>query len=163
MRAECDAAVLRDDGGNLSGELQDRGAGVAAFQKRNHLAAEIADFAVGQDGLKAITDGGEILTIVNGEEDHHAAIFSLVANAPFFSQLNCVVRDGVAFRGVDGDDVKLCVGLIVKFGGELGELVARIGREGIREIVDRALRLKVRDFFGTRGDCYGVEQQKTEE
>jgi hypothetical protein len=31
LRVERDSAILRDDGGNLSGELQNGGAGVATF------------------------------------------------------------------------------------------------------------------------------------
>jgi hypothetical protein len=84
LSVKRDAAIFGDDGGDLSGELEHRSAGVATFQERDHLAAEVADLAVGQDGLETVADCGEILMIVDGEENHYAAIFSFVTDAPFF-------------------------------------------------------------------------------
>jgi hypothetical protein len=158
-----DAAILRDDGGDLSGELQDSRASVTTFQDRDHLAAEVTDLAVGQDRFEAVADGGEILMIVDGEKNHDAAIFSFVTDAPFFGEIGCVVGDGVAFSGVDCDDVELRVGFIVEFGSERGEFRDRVGSQGAGKIVHGALRLKLIDFFGERGRGGDVEEKKNQE
>jgi hypothetical protein len=101
--------------------------------------------------------------IVDGQENHYAAIFSFVADAPFFGEIRGVIGDGVAFGGVDGDDVELRVGFVVEFGGERGEFRDRVRRERAGKIVYGTLRLKLIDFFGARGSGGNVEEEKNQQ
>lgn len=82
--AEGDSFILGYSERNLSRNLQERRAILILPQKRQHLAAEPADFAVGQNRLETVTDLCPVFVIVYREQHHYTAIFALRAYAPFF-------------------------------------------------------------------------------
>ena len=109
------------------------------------FATEAADFAVGEDGLQAVAHLGPVFVVVDGEENQDAAIGLLGTDAPLCSQVESVVDDWLAVGGGDGDYGDLCVGFLVDFGAENGELVAGGLAQDIGEIVDEALGLVLGD------------------
>ena len=118
------AGVLRDHVGDAAGHEQDRGVIVALAEDGDGFATEAANFAVGEDGLQAVAYLGPVFVVVDGEENQDAAIGLLGTDAPLCGQVESVVDDWLAVGGGDGDYGDLCVGFLVDFGAESGELVA---------------------------------------
>ena len=77
-----DATVRSDDACNLRGQIKQRPAVVSAAETRDHFPAEAPYFAIGQNGLKAVADLNAIPSVVNREQDQHAAIVAFWTDSP---------------------------------------------------------------------------------
>ena len=81
--AERDAAILRDHIRDAAGEQRHACVVVSLTEIRDHLAAEAADFAVGQDGFQTVADLRPVFVVVHCEENQDAAGSLLRTDAPF--------------------------------------------------------------------------------
>ena len=122
--AEGDAAILRDYIRDAAGEQRYTCIVVSLTEIRDHLAAEAADFAVGEDGFQTVADLRPIFVIIYGEENQDAAGGLLGTDAPF----GCDVEGIIFYRAIaqrwNDHDENLRFGFVVYFGTERVELLA---------------------------------------
>ena len=83
-------------------------------QKRQHFAPEATYFAIGQNRFEPVSDFGPVLTIVDGEQHHHATVFAFWPDAPFLKEAIGKILRRISFKCVDGYDGKLRVGLPIE-------------------------------------------------
>ena len=119
-------------------------------QKRQHFAAEAADFAIRQDRFQAVADFSPVLSVVDGEQHRYAAVFAFWPDAPFLKEAIGKILRGVAFERVDGYDGKLRIGLPIELLAEGRNSLARFRIHYACEVVDVTLRRKLFDLFRGR-------------
>ena len=83
---------------------------VACTQRWNHIAADIADFAIRQDAFQPIARLDPVLVIVNGQQNQQSPVRTLAAHLPLVFKAVGKVRRVVAIQGLYGDDGHLGVG-----------------------------------------------------
>jgi len=143
LRIEFDAGVCCDDLRDRGGGEDERAVVVLLAEVGNHLAADAADLAVGQDALEAVADFNAVLVVVDREEDEDAAVCALGADLPAFFQFVDEVIDVLIADALDGDDCNLRVGTLVDLAAEQGEGLDGLRGEDAGEVVDVAAWLQL--------------------
>jgi len=134
---ERDFGVGGDDLRHLAHGLSNGAVKIIGAQGRNHFAANVAHFSVGQDAFKAISNNDLALVVVNRQKKKQAAIRSLLANFHFGIEAGGVIGGFVAIQGANGDDSDLGVGLgVVELGAERIEASDGLGREHVGVVAD---------------------------
>jgi hypothetical protein len=144
---QVDSAVLGDNLGDPARCLNKRTAVIVGAKPRNHFAAEASHFAIGQDGLKSVTDLNPVLVIIHGEQNHDAAVIALVADSPAFEEPIRKIGGLKTLEGMDSDERDLCGGLLINFATQSGDLLRGLGVQDSSEVVYVALRSELVELF----------------
>jgi len=139
--------VLRNHLCDLAHHLRDGAVVVALAQQRNHIASETTHLAVRKNGLEAVTDLGPVLVIIDCKQDHHAAVRSLVPDAPLLKKVIGKVLHRVTFQGLDGDHGQLGPGFLIDFRTQSRESFHRRRVEHAGKIVDVSLYVELLPLF----------------
>ena len=132
-------------------------------EKRNHGAASIACACVIDDGFKAVADFDPVLAIVGSEQQKHAGVVLLCADAEMLEEIDGVVFNRAIVERTDGDDGELRAGFLLELGAERFKAVASGGRNDAGEVGDVAGGGNFIDVVGERDACAKKEQQKNAE
>ena len=145
---DLDVRILRDGLRDARCHQRDGGVVVVLAQDRNHLAAEAADFAVGQDRFESVTDFCPILMVLHGEKNEYAAVSAFLADAPLLEQLVRELLFAFAFQRLDSDDGDLRVRLLLHFKTQSVQPRLRLLVKYAGEVVDVIAGLELCWFFG---------------
>ena len=99
--------------------------------------------------------------IIDCKQDHHAAVRSLVPDAPLLKEVIGEVLHRVTFQGLDGDHGQLCPGFLIDFRTQAREPFHGRRVEDAGKIVDVSLYVELLPLF--RADWRGrndSEEQK---
>ncbi len=100
---------------------------VVGAQIRNHLPADVAHLAVGQNAFQTVSHIDPVFVVVHGQQHQRAAVRSLAAHLPLVFKLVGIVRRVISIQVVDGDNGDLCIGLgVVKLAAKAVEPRNRI-------------------------------------
>ncbi|OIQ65412.1 hypothetical protein GALL_530280 [mine drainage metagenome] len=91
---------------------------------------------VGQHRLQAVTHLDADLALGRSDQEQHAVVLGLGADAPGATQLVAVVLDLVALQARDGGDHQLVTGLGLQLGKPTGQLLGRLRRQHMGVIDD---------------------------
>ena len=79
-----DMGVIGNNLCHLAHSERDGAVIVAGLQVRNHVAADVAGFAVGQDAFKTVAHFDAVLVIGNGQQHHGVTVLLSPALLPIF-------------------------------------------------------------------------------
>ena len=153
-----DMGVVGDDLRHFAHSRRDRAIVVAGLQVGNHVAADVARLAVGQDAFQSVADFNAVLVIGNGQKNHGVAVLALclilVPHLPVVFKLRGVVGRVVAIEIVHRNHGNLRVGRgVVELRAEVVEPRDGLGREHVRKIAHVVGGLgQVGHLFGMRGN-----------
>ena len=127
--------VRGDDLRNLA-DRQGHGAViVAGAQVGDHGAADIAQFAVGQNAFQAVAHVDAALMVAYRQQDKHAFICALAADLPLVFKLIGVIGRVIPIQRLHSHDCDLRFGLgVVKLAAHLVDLRNRLRREHVGNV-----------------------------
>ena len=161
-----DMGVVGDDLRHLTHRRRHRAVIVAGLQVGNHVAADVARLAVGQNAFQSVADFDPVLVIGDGQKNHGVTVLArcliLVPHLPVVFELRGVVGRVVAVEIVHGHHGNLRVGRgVVKLGTDGIEPRDRLRREHVRKIAYVVGGLgKVGHLLGMRGNREKCEKRR---
>jgi hypothetical protein len=132
---------------------------IARSKPGHHLTAEAAYFPVRKNRLQPVAHFNPIFVVSDSEQDEHAPVVVLVADAPALEEPISEVGGLQAFERVDGNYGNLGVSLLVNFGAKRGELLLGLFAEHPGEVVDVALGFELLYIFPEGRRVQGKEQE----
>ena len=156
-----DFRVVGDYFCNLAHRERYRAVIIRGLQVGNHVAADVAGFAIRQDPFQPVADLDAVFVVGNGQEHHGVLVLALVAHLPVIFKLVCVVSRVVAVEVVHRDDGDLRVGLrVVELRTDRVQPRDCVRRQHVRKIAHVVSGLgQACDGLGARGD--GEECKKS--
>jgi hypothetical protein len=154
---ELDSRILGDDLGNAAGDQQQSLVVAIALHQREGLPLKTAYLSIRQNRFQPITDFNSRTVILDGVEDQNSPVCGLAADPPSLEEIDGISFDVGAIEGIDGDQGDLGVGVCVNLPADIVDLRSGGGIKNVREIVDVARRVELRNRFWP-GPC--VQRQK---
>ena len=115
---KLDAAIGGNNLRDVAGHQRNSRVVVILAQIRDGLAAETADFAVGQNFFQAIADFDAVAVIVHGKKNQNAAVGLFGADAEAGGEINGVVLDWPAAERFDRDNDELRLSFLIHLGAQ---------------------------------------------
>ena len=143
-----DSTILRNDAGDLRGELQNGRAILVLAQERHHIPAEAADCAIRQNRFQTVAHLGPILMVVHSEQNHHTTVLALWSDAPLTKKPVSEILHGVAFERVNGHDSDLRAGFLIHLLAKRRQVLARSVIQNAGEVIYVPLWRKLVNFLG---------------
>ena len=119
------STILRNDAGDLRGDLQNGRAILVLAQERHHISAKPADFAIRQNRLQAVAHLGPILMVVHSEQNHHATVLALWSDAPLSKKPVREILHRVALKRVNCHYGDLRVRFLIHLLAKRSQVLAR--------------------------------------
>ena len=137
-----DMTSLCDHRRDLPHDLRGSMVVIALSQKRDHIAAKAAHFAVGKNRLESVPNLRPIFVIVDREQHHHASVRALVAHSPLLEKVVREVLYVIALQGLDCGKGDLGLGFLVNFPAQSCQFFYGRRVEHTGKIVDISMRIK---------------------
>ena len=138
------ALALRDDAAHLLRRLQQRGAVVSALQLRLQLAQDAADRSIGQILFEPVADFDARLLVFDDQQEHHAFVRSLLADAPTMEEPVRPILDWLVGESGNRDQRDLHSGGAFEPAAVGDDRIAAGSVDHTREVAHIPLRLELR-------------------
>jgi len=97
------------------------------------------------------------------QQNEHAAIVRLRANAPLPKEACCESLNGGAFQALDGHNSDLCLGAMIDLAAEIFQLSRGLAIDDVGEVIDKAGRLELLYLFSLNGSGAENNSQRDDE